>query len=71
MKVQKRNFQLKEPFNQLTTSRRAGLSIGYLITYPYAYPTAITQNIDNAPLCIDQWLLPKILITSLALTLNN
>jgi hypothetical protein len=50
----KESFNLKL-FNQLIiTSRRGGLSIGYLITYPYAYPMAITQNIDNAPLCIDQ-----------------
>jgi len=60
----------KTPFNQLITSRRAGLSIGYLITYPYAYPMAITQNIDNALSCIDRRLLPKILITSLALNLS-
>jgi hypothetical protein len=46
----------KKPFNQLITSRIAGLSIGYLITYPYAYPMATTQNIDNAPLCKDQQL---------------
>jgi hypothetical protein len=40
----------KKLFNQVITSRIAGLSKGYLITYPYAYPTAITQNIDKSTL---------------------